>query len=348
MIINAYAVLVAFTGLLRALIGVLVVCTGVGAWRRWSRARSAETRKSVEDRTYLVLSLAFVLLWLNLAAWPLFYLLLQSYVPQWPDVMCIYGVTRIGASPYNVGPSRFLPTLLTALQVAKPAIVFLSGAWFVVYLVNRRTRTAPLMKRLLAVLVALGLLSFADSAAEATYLVIPKKEKSLAMGCCTGSLLTSSGRFAPQSLVRPEHRPLLTGIFYATNALFATVLLLSSIRARRSRTRRGLIPVLLGAILASVVTGVFLTETLAPALLGMPDHHCIYDLPRESPLSVVGIALFVGGVFSAGWAFAANWLARSEETDPILPEFTAKLLLLAFSAHAASVLLFSVDLAFAV
>ena len=55
---------------------------------------------------------------LGLASWPLLYLLLQSYVPEWPDVMCIYGVTRVGAG--SVGASRFLPGLVTALQVLKP------------------------------------------------------------------------------------------------------------------------------------------------------------------------------------------------------------------------------------
>src|SRR4051794_36975076 len=114
MILNAYSVLDAFVALLRLPLGLLAVALGAAAWRRWHRLAGPEDRKPLEDRNYLLSLLALLVLGLNLAAWPLLYLLLQSYVPEWPGVMCIYGVTRIGAG--GVGSSRFLPGLLTALQ----------------------------------------------------------------------------------------------------------------------------------------------------------------------------------------------------------------------------------------
>ena len=113
--------------------------------------------------------------------------------------MCIYGVTRIGEG--SVGISRFLPPLLAALQAAKPALVFLSGAWFVLYLVNRRTPTAPLTGRVLAVLLASALLAVGDAAAEATYIVLPKKEEAASSGCCTDAFDAESG--IPGSCPRP-------------------------------------------------------------------------------------------------------------------------------------------------
>src|SRR5207244_3006384 len=82
---------------------------------------------------------------------------------QWPGVMCIYGVTRIGQD--SVGPSRFLPGLLRLLQATKPALVFLGGAWFILYLLNQRTRSAPLLNRLFVLLLPLGFLAAADAAA---------------------------------------------------------------------------------------------------------------------------------------------------------------------------------------
>src|SRR5262249_54979677 len=93
--------------------------------------------------------------------------------------------------------------LVVAVQAAKPALVFLSGAWLVLYLVNRRTHTAPLTGRVLAVLLPLGLLALADAAAEGAYLAIPKKEVFPPSGCCSAGLDTAGGasRFLPTALV---------------------------------------------------------------------------------------------------------------------------------------------------
>src|SRR5262249_2084971 len=151
MIVNGYAVLDAFVSVLRLGLGVLVVVLGLSAWRMWRHSLGPEERTSLEDRCYLLFSLGGLLVGLTLFAWPLFYLLVESYVREWPGVMCIYGVTRIGTG--SLGPSRFLPSLVTGLQVLKPALLFASGGWLVLYLVNRRTRTAPLTGRVLLLLL---------------------------------------------------------------------------------------------------------------------------------------------------------------------------------------------------
>ena len=187
MILNAYAVLDAFVGLLRFGLGLLVIALGLAVWRAWRRSiQFPEERKKLEDRCYLLFLLGGLLLCLNIVAWPLFYLLLQSYVPQWTGVMCIYGVTQIGKGSMN--SSRYLPSLITAVQIFKPILIFLSGTWFVLYLVNRRTRTAPLTGRVLLVLLVAGGLAVADAAAEVAYIGIPKKEERPTGGCCTMSL----------------------------------------------------------------------------------------------------------------------------------------------------------------
>jgi hypothetical protein len=183
MILNSYAVLDAFLSLLRFGLGALVLLLAVLALRSWMRKAPGLEASEVESRCHLLFLAAGVLLVLNVVAWPLLYLLLQSYVPEWPGVMCVYGVTRIGAG--SIGPSRFLPALVTALQMLKPALVFLSGAWLALHLLNRNTRTAPLTGRVLMLLVLVGFLAVADAAIEAAYLAIPKKEVFLSTGCCS-------------------------------------------------------------------------------------------------------------------------------------------------------------------
>ena len=129
MIFNPYAIIDAMVSFLRVGFGLWVGWLGVVVWVKWGRhASDPEEKKGLEDRSYLLFLLAGLLLLLNFLSWPVFYLLLQSYVTEWPDVMCIYGVTRIGVGSMSI--SRFLPLLLAFLQVTKPLVVFLSGAWF--------------------------------------------------------------------------------------------------------------------------------------------------------------------------------------------------------------------------
>ena len=165
-------------------LGPLVLCLGATIlWAWYRRSLAPEARKSIEDRCYLLYLLAGLLLALNVLSWPILYLLLQSYVPEWPGVMCVYGVTQVGTG--SLGASGFLPPLLEALQLTKPGLVFLSGAWGALYLLNRKTFTAPLTGRVLSVLLVTALLGTGDAAAELAYLAIPKKEDLPDRGCCT-------------------------------------------------------------------------------------------------------------------------------------------------------------------
>ena len=345
MILNGYAVLDAFLSLLRLGLALLILWGGSTAWWAWRRhADAPEDRKALEDRCYLLFLAAGLLLWLNVLAWSIFYLLLQSYVPEWPGVMCIYGVTRIGAG--SLGASRTLPLLVAALQAMKPALVFLSGGWFVLYLLNRRTRTAPLTGRVLLVLLAAGLLAAADAAAELAYLGIPKKEEFLSTGCCTVAFDADSGasRFLPGGLAGEEEARWLPGVAAAVNAILLLALFGCTRRGRRPRAR-WLAGLLLGAVLATAVNAVFLVEVAAPHLLHKPYHHCPYDLVPQAPESLVAVALFLGGSFSIGWACVARWLGKTPETVAFLPGMVDRLLHVAFLGTLWSVGMMLVELA---
>src|SRR5947209_8905930 len=244
MILNTYAVLDVFLSLLRVALGLLVLWVGVSALWTWlRRPPGPEGRKELEDRGYLLFLLAGLLLALNVLSWPVFYLLLQSYVPEWGDsVMCIYGVTKIGLG--SLGPSRFLPTLVTALQATKPILIFLSGAWFVLYLVNRRTHTAPLTGRVLLLLLVSGLLAVADAAAESAYLFIPKKEEFLSSGCCTEAFDGENrvARFLPQALVQENEEGKLFAAYYGSHGGMVLALAGCVWLCRRRLPAVGLVP----------------------------------------------------------------------------------------------------------
>src|SRR5262245_41954295 len=166
MILNAYSVLALFVGAVEGVLGLLVAAAAARALARRRRDRAAG-EASQEPAAALLLLAAAALLAVSLASWPLLYLLLGSYVPVWRDVMCIQGVARIGSG--SVGPAGWLPLLVQALQVTKPLLVFVTGAWLVLHLLDRRTRTAPLWGRVLGVIAAGGLLAAVDAGAMVAY-----------------------------------------------------------------------------------------------------------------------------------------------------------------------------------
>jgi hypothetical protein len=348
MIVNAYAVLDAFLSVCRLGLGLTIMCLSLAAGWTWLRLPPvAECRKVLEDRCYLLFLLAHLLLWLNLLSWPILYLLLQSYVPEWPGVMCIYGVTRIGAG--TAGAARFLPPLLTVLQGVKPALVFLSGAWFVLYVVSRGTRTAPLTGRILLVLVVLGVLAVSDAAAEITYLAIPKKEVVVSGGCCTvafdeGARITS---LLPETDDKDSETGQLYGLYYGINVVMVLALAACGWWCPARALRWWLPLLVLGTILSLVVNAAFLVDVAAPHLLHLPYHHCPYDLIPQVPESLVAVALFVGGSFAVGWAGVAGWLGNIAEARDFLPVMIGRLLRIGFYGYLASMLMLSLELALA-
>jgi hypothetical protein len=262
--------------------------------------------------------------------------------------MCIYGVTRIGTG--SLGASRFLPALVTTLQATKPLLVFLCGAWFVLYLLNRQTKRAPLRSRLLLLLAALGFLAVVDASAEAAYLLIPKQEEFPAVGCCVDAFSSSvrASRFVPQALVGERYEGLLYIAYYAANLGMPVAILALLWRGEAARTnKRTLTRLCLGAASCVAVSALFLIEIAAPILLHFPGHHCPYDLLPQAPQSMAAIVLFVLATFAVGWATLARWLADVPESLRFVTSQNGKLLRLAMLGYLGSTATLSLELALA-
>jgi hypothetical protein len=340
MILNSFAILAGFLALLR-LAGGLVLLLALVA-RRHER-KSLPVHKLADDRFYLLLLLAVVVLALNVLSWPLLYFVLQSYVPEFPGVMCIYGVTRVGAG--STGPARHLPGLVAFLQVAKPTLVFASGAWFTLYALNRRCDSSPLLTRLVVLLVPIGVLVAADAVAELAYLGIPKVEDVPTAGCCVAPEY-SEDRFVPKALTADGDRGRLTFAFFGGSVALALAVLAAS-RLHHGPTPRTLAVLFAGATGLTVIGGVFAVDVAAPALLGLPDHHCVYDLLPRVPEAVLAATLFVAGGFSLGWAWLASLLGRHPEAALYLPAVVNGLLRFSLWCYLVSVPMVAVELALA-
>jgi hypothetical protein len=344
MVLNGYTILSIFLCLMRLILSLIVVSVAFTSWRMSRRTLTPEQTETVENRSYLLFLSGTVLIGINVVSWPIMYLLLQSYVQEWPSAMCIYGITQIGAG--TLGTSRFLPALLTGLQWTKPLLVFLSGAGYVLYRINRRTQTAPLQNRVLLVLLLIGASTFVDSAVEGAYLIIPKTEIRLAGGCCTNALefIEQESKFRPRIRFTETQRPYLFTAYYSLNlAMIAG--LFYYVAFKPSQTRR---PwqwlLLLGGLLSIPVSLLYLIEIAAPAILGLPFHHCAYDLISAAPESVAGVGLFLLGCFSVGWSFIAREFGSCDQSRSFIPEYVSRLLFLALFGYVGSLLVISLEM----
>jgi len=333
MILNGYCLLDGLICLLRCPLSLAVVGLAVRTWRHRCALDSHADPQKNENRSYLLLLLAATLLVLNVLAWPLFYLLLQSYVPQWPGVMCIYGVMQIGTGSETT--SRFLPGLLHTLQISKPTVVFLSGAWLSLYLVNRRTASSSLLPRAALLLLGFGIFSTADAVLEFAYLAIPKTEIFHNSGCCTTATRASSNMF-----LGGIDRTWLFAAYFAVNGVVATL-----IEAQQRGQRQRWLPLLLITAIVSIpVNAQFLIHIAAPTILHLPYHHCPYDLLSKAPETTVGIALYVIGLFAVGWTCILAWMGKHEQTQGFLNQTVQRLLYVGSIGYLSSMIFFCIEL----
>jgi len=240
-------------------------------------------------------------------SWLLLYLLLQSYVPEWPGVMCMQGVKRIGTG--SLGAAGWLPALVATLEWTRPALVFLAGAAFVLHLRNRHDAHAAFTGRVLAALLLCGLLAAFDGAVELSYLFIPKQERFLAAGCCTVSSSVAGAAGAPPlALAAPEEAgPGLWLAFFATG-----LVAVAAVSAALLALRPGRLGLALAAAALSIPLGVaFLGAVAAPAFLRVPHHACVSCAIARAPESLVAIALYALAACAVGWACVARWLGRA-------------------------------------
>lgn len=337
MILNSFAVLSGFVVVLRGIVALLVIglaCQILRARRRANPTASEPTK--VEDRVYLLSLLSAWLLGLSLISWPLLYLLLQSYVPQWPGVMCIFGVTRIGTG--SIGLSRFLPGLIASLQCLKPSAIFVSGVWWLLYRMHCGVQANLLMTRVLIAQLLLGLLALTDSVMEAAYLVIPKKEEFLFTGCCTSGFGSSSQTPVTWlSFLSEQLGPMWLSVAYYLANLALIVGLWFFRRLQASGVTISF--ALLGAVIAIPVTATYMVNIAAPAVLRLPYHHCLYDLVPRAPEMVLAIVLFGAGICCVGWAGAVRCLAHLPDSPKLVDSELDRLLVSAANCFAGSLMM---------
>lgn len=330
MILNALSITMIFIGALSALLSIWGGISSLILYRKWKRPAAPEEKTSLEDRSYLILLIMVIVLLVRLINWPLFYVTLQSFISDIEGAMCIFGVTQV-----KVGLTRFS-------EILKPITFFLIGGWLILHVLDRATKTSPLMRRKLFLLSIISLLVLIDSLGD-IFLILGIAPESL-VSCCTTitDILNRPTRTTPESIFGPQYAQFLQSIFLITHlALIGFVGLI----LRSKKPRRAILGFLcLFSIVNAVLFLLSQIEVFAPRMMHLPFHHCLYCLWQYVPDSIVMYLLFILGTFSVGWGFTIELFGRQGEAADLLPGYLRKIYWFAFFFLSASLMMLLIHL----
>jgi len=248
-----------------------------------------------ENQRYLLFWLAVVLLIIRLLSYPFFYLVMHSFVPEVTGAMCIYGATKL------------LPRLTLFLEGLKPFLFYLSAIWLILFGLERLNRKGSAIGEkaattMLVLLLCCAGLALVDTAGS-IYLWI-KSSAELAVSCCT-TITDIPSRFTvwiPEAILGQGYeKPLWYGYF-----LINILMLILGGAGYYLVTQNKLSGILLftissAAFLAAGVTLLAMIELVAPDLMGLSFHHCIYCFIQD----VLDGALIMGLTMVGSFSFMA-------------------------------------------
>lgn len=322
MILNTHTVILLFIAVLTGTLAAALAFFSGRILYRTSLALTVEERTDTENSSYLLLYIATVLLWIKLLSWPLFYVALQSFIPYIQGAMCIFGVTQ--AQPYFSGSS----------QIIKPVVFFLIGGWLLLNGLDRRTETSPLFRRKIAFLVFLSIIVAADSIQDLVYLT--SFETASDVSCCTTffDLPERTTAAVSISLLGSDYEKYILPAYLASNigliALTAAAYFYVSGPKVSHRARLlFLVPESLFALFNAAVTVIAMFEVIAPVVMELPLHHCIYCMWQYVPGTIFLTAGFILGTFFVCWALFLYLSGRSRETGSVLLDWIRNLHFLA-------------------
>ena len=298
-----------------ALCGGIIVLSVAGNWKKPMPASAGYNL--LEKKLDHLFLLASIVLALRLCSYPLFYGVLQSFVKNINGAMCIYGVTQV------------LPGLCGFLEIIKPIIFFLIGGWLLLHLLTMQSKTRLLVLKKIMFLLVITAAIFIDSLGDLFFFLNMNSDTTVT--CCT-TALDSSLRISligcRYLLGQYYEKPLLF-IYYLSNLLLlgiaGYVLLEKKLEVKEIRRKRFLKLVFIMGLINFFLTGLAMFEIIAPRLMKLPYHHCLYCLLQYVPDSFLIIGFFMLGTFGFGWAFGLEIITTDKETSGNLSGFLNRL-----------------------
>ncbi len=319
MIINVHTIIMLFVAFVSVALGGYLLYATIRAILAFRGILSSETKARFERKGYLVFLVACVILFVRMLVWPWFYFMLQSFVPEIPGAMCMFGVTQI------------LPSAVTFLQIIKPIAFFFMGGWLLCYAVDKSVPTTPLMRRILYYLLPVCVILLVDGVADITYVL--RMKPLMSVSCCATffDVPLRPSAMIPQSLFGQHFQNTLFFVYYVTNVILI-ILLFTSLSGKWISLSK---PVRVGVLCGQMVIGIVnipvmlytTIEYIAPKLMQLPYHHCIYCLMGNGMVidAPVIFGLFVLGVFSVGWMGLLKLLCRHSDATAKTEQLVLKI-----------------------
>jgi len=339
MIVNPWSVSALTIDLLSAALAGATVVSAVRLiiGTRPGKEISGQGMTSQEERMYLAFWMGVVLLAVRFLAWPLFYLVLHSFISEIEGAMCIFGTRNM------------LPVLTRSLEVLKPLLFFIGLVWLVLF---RLERFATLPKKgmragsfILAMLLLCSLTALVDSVASAVLWMRSSSE--LAVSCCT-TVTDIPSRFTiwmPVSLFGPTYEQPLWYLFFIVNGLSSALLVLAYRAVDRMQSPLALFSLVgLVSLVNCILTVIAYIEVIAPRLMRLPFHHCLYCMVQNVIDAPVFVALFIVGTCTAVAVFPVWFFARSWAGMDALISVVRALLMTGFLCLTGSVLMIAIHL----
>lgn len=309
MIINIYTFIMLFSAAVSLVMGAIILPLSYKLATNWGKEKNSDAIERLERTGYLVLLIACVILAIRMASWPFFYFTLNSYVPEVPGAMCMFGVTQI------------LHGAVGFLQIIKPVAFFVMGGWFLLYYIDNQTKTAPLTVRKFTFLAIISAIILADSIGDLYYFI--RMKPLMTVSCCATfyDIPVRPSAMIPKAILGGQYERLLLPIYYITNLTLVGFLgyMLRRMRVRSLEFGVGsckhflLTPnselitlnfIALGLGIFNAFVVIFsLFEVIAPRLLQLPFHHCMYCFIGSGlvPDAPIIFGLFILGTFVIGW-----------------------------------------------
>ena len=298
---------------------------------------SGETLAATENRLYLLFWLGAVFLLLRFLAWPLFYLTLHSLIPEINGAMCIFGARNLQ------------PELSRLLELCKPLLFYAGLVWLLIFRLerfgNKAGAESAARNSSLILLFLCTLIGLTDSIGSVVLWLRSNAE--LAVSCCT-TVTDIPSRFTvwiPESLFGSQYGSLLWILYFACNGLLIPAALFIRNRVTKGRTSGASFFCLLLLVLLNCVIGTFaFIEVIAPQLMGLPFHHCLYCMVQNVMDAPLFVALFILGNRMLGAIYPVWLLAQKWAETPARTALLSRLLLLGVFCISGSLLMITTHL----
>ena len=236
------------------------------------------------------------------------------------------------------------------LQIIKPSSFFIMGGWLLCYYVDKSTPTAPLArKNLLFLFIVCGVL-LADGIGDIYYVI--RMKPLMSVSCCATffDVPLRPSAMIPQAIFGKNFQKILFIVYYVTNILLIALLFTSMSKqwvSVASLPRKIVLysQYAIGIINIPVVIYTFI-ENIAPKLMQLPYHHCIYCFMGNGlvPDAPIMLGLFVIGIFAIGWMGILRLMCIKGDAQPVTERLLSKVNNVAAFCFLASIIMVTIHL----